>query len=165
MRGELRRARPGGSSGRARTAGCRRRAPTAGRGRSRSRSPTGDLAGGAERATLPVKAARSPQSPLRLLGPKAQARGAGTCGSWLGPRGPVRSPVLSAPASTPSSLPFPGLPVSLPPPHLSVSFLLFPVLVLFFLFLFLSFLPFPLKSPLPTKRAHAHCQKHRVNPG
>lgn len=88
--------------------------------------PAGDLVGGAESASLPVEAARSPPSLLRLLGPKPQARGAGTCGSCLGSRGLARSPVPSAPASTPSSFLFSGLPVSLPPPHLSVSFLLFP---------------------------------------
>lgn len=76
----------------------------------------GDLAGGA---------ARSPPSLLRLLAPKSRVRGAGTCGSCLGPRGLARSPLLGAPASTPSFL-FSSLPVSLPPPHLSVSFSLFP---------------------------------------
>ena len=77
----------------------------------------GDLVGGA---------ARSPPSLLRLLAPKPRERGAGTCGSCLGPRGLARSPLLGAPASTPSSFLFSGLPVSLPPPHLSVSFSLFP---------------------------------------
>lgn len=82
----------------------------------------GDLAGGA---------ARSPPSLLRLLAPKSRVRGAGTCGSCLGPRGLARSPLLGAPASTPSFL-FSSLPSSpssfrfllaLPFPSFSCSFL------------------------------------------
>lgn len=146
--GELRRAQPGGSAGRPRTARSRRKATPGGRSRCRSQSSTWGSSW--RRCALPsepppASGTKTPSArrwDLRLLPRPARP------GAPASPGRPSVHPFLL-------SL-FSGLPVSLPPPHLSVSFSLFPSL----LFWFLSFLPFPLKSPL-TKRTRAHCQKQR----